>query len=50
MQSKILCYVIISLGIIFGLSLLTNVDAAKPNGGLLPDLQTVVPDHLQLVN
>jgi len=50
MKSKFLFYIIISLGLVFGLSLLTNVDAAKQNRGLLPDLQTVVPDHLQLVN
>lgn len=48
MNKKILIYVIISFGIVFGLSQLSTVNANEV--GLYPDLQTVVPDHLQLVN
>ena len=50
MKRRFMFYIIISLGILFSLSLAMNVDAAKRTTGLYPDLQTVVPDHLQLVN
>ena len=50
MKRVFLFSILISIGFLFSVSLAINVDAAKKTLGLYPDLQTVVPLQLQIVN
>jgi len=40
----------VSIGFLFSIPVITDIIAAKPNTGLLPELRTVVPTHLGVQN